>query len=182
MFTKSKNSETPQPDTPPAQAAVRSGATKPATRSAPSIISSDMVIKGSVNSRGEMQIDGTIEGDVAASSLTIGQSGSIKGEVMAETVTVRGKIVGSIRSRKVELETGSRVEGDIVHASLSIQSNAVFEGQVKHADDPLKQSSPAESASGAATSDSASSAKSASSSNGSASSSSGLKSGFGPTT
>jgi cytoskeletal protein CcmA (bactofilin family) len=99
-----------------------------------------MTIKGSIQSAGEMQIDGSIEGDVTASSLTIGQTGEITGEVRAASVTVRGKVVGSIRARKVELETGSRVEGDILHASLSIQSNAVFEGQVKHADDPLKSS------------------------------------------
>jgi len=138
MFTKAKGNEPTKSDSPPAQNAIRSAATKPGTRAAPSIISADMVIKGSVTSEGEMQIDGVIEGDVQGSSLTIGQTGSIKGEVIGQAVTVRGKIIGSIRARKVELETGSRVEGDIVHASLAIQSNAVFEGQVKHADDPLK--------------------------------------------
>ncbi|MEM9667333.1 MAG: polymer-forming cytoskeletal protein [Pseudomonadota bacterium] len=138
MFTKGKGSEPTKSETPPAQNAVRAAGTKPGARSAPSIISADMVIKGSVTSQGEMQIDGVIEGDVQGSSLTIGQTGSIQGEVIAQSVTVRGKVIGSIRARKVELETGCRVEGDIVHASLAIQSNAVFEGQVKHADDPLK--------------------------------------------
>lgn len=88
-----------------------------------------------------MQIDGKIEGDVSAVSITIGQTGSIQGEVKAQTVVVRGRIVGSIRARKVELESGAHVEGDIVHASLAIQSNAVFQGQVRHADDPLEQKS-----------------------------------------
>ena len=55
---------------------------------------------------------------------------------------MKGKIRGSIRARKVELESGAHVKGDIVHASLQIQSNAVFEGQVKHADDPLKDTGP----------------------------------------
>lgn len=138
MFTKAKGSESQKSETPPAQNAIRPAGTKPGTRAAPSIISADMVIKGSVTSQGEMQIDGTIEGDVQGSSLTIGQTGTIQGEVIAQAVTVRGKVVGSIRARKVDLETGSRVEGDIVHATLSIQSNAVFEGQVKHTEDPLK--------------------------------------------
>ncbi|MEM7661905.1 MAG: polymer-forming cytoskeletal protein [Pseudomonadota bacterium] len=138
MFTKAKGNEPTKSETPPAQNAIRPANSKPGTRAAPSIISADMVIKGSVTSQGEMQIDGVIEGDVQGSSLTIGQTGSIQGEVIAQAVTVRGKVIGSIRARKVELETGSRVEGDIVHATLAIQSNAVFEGQVKHADDPLK--------------------------------------------
>ena len=156
MFTKGKGSEpgTKQSAT-PAQNAIRPASAKPTARSAPSIISSDMLIKGSVTSDGEMQIDGKIEGDVAATSITIGQTGAIQGEVKAQTVIVRGRIIGSVRARKVELESGAHVEGDIVHASLAIQSNAVFQGQVKHADDPLKQSAPAAQAAGAQVSTSA---------------------------
>lgn len=143
MFTKTNKGNDTQSspksnNTPPAQTAIRSASTKPTARSAPSIISADMYIKGSVTSDGEMQIDGKIEGDVSAVSLTIGQTGSIQGEVKAQTVVVRGRIVGAVRARKVELESGAHVEGDIVHASLAIQSNAVFQGQVKHSSDPLK--------------------------------------------
>lgn len=143
MFTKSKGGDGPEKKTSaaptPAQNAIRPAAAKPTARSAPSIISADMLIKGSVSSDGEMQIDGKIEGDVTAASITIGQTGSIQGEVRAQTTVVRGRIIGSIRARKVELESGAHVEGDIVHASLAIQSNAVFQGQVKHASDPLQE-------------------------------------------
>lgn len=144
MFTKSKGNEnapgTPQQN--PVQNAIRPASSKPTARTAPSIISSDMKITGSVVSDGEMQIDGDIDGDVSAAMITIGQTGSIAGEVRASSVTVRGRVVGSIRARKVELEANSVVEGDIVHGSLSIQANSKFEGQVKHAEDPLKQSEP----------------------------------------
>lgn len=152
MFTKSKGGDGPDKKTStgptPAQNAIRPAASKPTARSAPSIISADMLIKGSVSSDGEMQIDGKIEGDVSAASITIGQTGAIQGEVRAQTAVVRGRIIGSIRARKVELESGAHVEGDIVHASLAIQSNAVFQGQVKHASDPLQETSakPAETA------------------------------------
>ena len=150
MFTKTKGTDTgsdAKANTTPTQNAIRPAASKPTARSAPSIISADMLIKGSVSSDGEMQIDGKIEGDVTAVSLTIGQTGAIQGEVKAQTVVVRGRIVGAIRARKVELESGAHVEGDIVHASLAIQSNAVFQGQVKHASDPLQQTNPADAAS-----------------------------------
>ena len=146
MFTKNnKSSDTPTPSEPmktaPAQDAIRGASSKPAARAA-SIICADMKINGSVSSEGALQIDGTVDGDVAASDITIGASGHITGEVKAEVVRVKGRIKGSIRARKVELETGAHVKGDIVHSSLQIQSNAVFEGQVKHADDPLKDTAP----------------------------------------
>ena len=146
MFTKSnKHNETPAAPEPakaqPSVDAIRGAATKSAARAA-SIICADMKINGSVISEGALQIDGVVDGDVAATDITIGASGHITGEVKAEVVKVKGRIKGSIRARKVELETGAHVKGDIVHSSLQIQSNAVFEGQVKHSEDPLKDAAP----------------------------------------
>lgn len=145
MFTKNKNTPESTPPEPPkvvpAQDAIRGAAMKTAARAA-SIICADMKINGSVTSEGALQIDGIVDGDVTATDITIGASGQITGEVKAEVVKVKGKIKGSIRARKVELETGAHVKGDIVHSSLQIQSNAVFEGQVKHADDPLRETGP----------------------------------------
>ena len=146
MFTKTKGADSQHaPSTStgnPTQEAIRSASSKPAARTAASLICSDMKIVGSVTSDGALQIDGKVEGDVTAQDIVIGASGVITGEVIAEVVGVKGTIRGSIRARKVELETGAKVEGDIIHTSLSIQPNAVFEGQVKHAADPLQDSRP----------------------------------------
>ena len=140
MFTKTK-SDTPQGFS-PAQDAVRGASSKPASRVGASILCSDVEIKGSIKSQGALQIDGRVEGDVTAGDITIGSSGEILGEVKAETLRVKGKIRGSIRARRVELETGASVEGDIFHAALIIQPDANFEGQVKREENPLKESAP----------------------------------------
>jgi cytoskeletal protein CcmA (bactofilin family) len=140
MFTKTKG-DTP-PGFTPAQDAVRSASSKPAARVGASIICSDVEIKGSIKSAGALQIDGTVEGDVTSGDVTIGSTGRIIGEIKAETLRVKGKIVGSIRARKVELETGATVEGDIFHAALIIQPDASFEGQVKREENPLKETAP----------------------------------------
>ena len=106
-------------------------------------------MKGSISSQGELDINGLIEGDVRASALTIGETGGVKGEVVAETVVIKGTVEGTIRSRKVQLCSGAKVQGDIYHASLAIEPNAVFEGAVKHSQDPLssgQQSSPSSAA------------------------------------
>ena len=139
MFTKGKspdNPPTPQQPTPP-PAGVDKRPPMAGSRSGPSLISADVKITGSIVSQGELQIDGHIEGDVRASALTIGNTGAVKGEIAAETVIVRGSVKGSVRGKKVQLCTGAKVEGDITHASLAIEPNAIFEGQVRHAQDPL---------------------------------------------
>ncbi|MAI89547.1 polymer-forming cytoskeletal protein [Ponticaulis sp.] len=154
MFTKGKpEGSTPSTTTskPTQGEPLRQAATKPATRSAPSLISVDIQLKGSIVSEGEIQIDGKVEGDVKASALTVGDSGEIIGEVVAETIVVRGTVKGHIRARKVQLASSAKVQGDITHSSLSIEANAIFEGQVKHSEDPLK-AAPAPSMSSATTS------------------------------
>jgi len=139
MFTKGKSPEpipAPQPPKPviPEQPAKRPPV---AARSGPSIISADIKMNGTIISQGEIDINGQIEGDVRAAALTIGETGAVKGEVIADSVTVRGTVEGRIRGRKVQLCTGAKVRGDIFHASLAIEPNAIFEGVVKHAQDPM---------------------------------------------
>ncbi len=144
MFTKNKDNGSRSSHTPAPEPA-RSSSSKQSTRGSvgvASIICNDMVIKGSIIAEGALHIDGTVEGDVSGSDITIGPEGKIVGEVKGEAVKVKGEIRGSIRAVRVELETGAKVDGDILHSSLSIQPNAIFEGQVKHDQDPLRKSAP----------------------------------------
>lgn len=107
----------------------------------PSIISADVVMRGNINSSGEIQLDGTLEGDVKAGSLIIGDKASVKGEVICETVTVRGRVEGGIRAKSVSLATTAHIQGDILHSSLSVETGAHFEGNCRHSDDPLSDAS-----------------------------------------
>jgi cytoskeletal protein CcmA (bactofilin family) len=143
MFTRGKTPEpTPAPAAP--KPPMPEAPKKPPTvsRAGPSIVSADVKMKGSITSLGELDINGQIEGDVRAAALTIGESGAIKGEVIAESVVVKGTVEGRIRGRKVQLCTGAKVRGDIYHASLAIEPNAIFEGAVKHAQDPMADTIP----------------------------------------
>ncbi len=139
MFTKGKTPEAPPPLAPAPKPVLSDAPKRPAAvaRSGPSIISADVKMTGTIVSLGEIDINGQIEGDVRASALTVGETGAVKGEVVAESVVVRGTVEGRIRGRKVQLCTGAKVRGDIFHASLAIEPNAIFEGAVKHAQDPM---------------------------------------------
>ena len=73
MFSRSKEPEVapaPQP-----------AAGKRTARSAvPSIISGDLVVKGTLVSAGDIQIDGRVEGDIRAGALVVGEKASIEGD------------------------------------------------------------------------------------------------------
>lgn len=106
----------------------------------PSLLSNDLTIKGNVSSSGDIQIEGTIEGDVRAHLLTVGESATIRGEVIADDVVVNGRVIGRVRGLKVRLTSSARVEGDIVHKTIAIESGAHFEGSVQRQEDPLGES------------------------------------------
>ena len=150
MFSKSRiNEPGPKQAGEPEVKPNTSDAPKPAgampnpTPSAPkpkapaSTLSSDLVVKGNMKSTGDIVIEGTVEGDIRAHMLTVGETATVKGEVVADDVVVNGRIIGRLRGLKVRLTATARVEGDIVHKTIAIESGAHFEGSVQRQEDPL---------------------------------------------
>ena len=148
MFSKNKSPSPAKTDnTPSAPLSPAPTATadfnKPQQTSVPkvkppvSVLSADLHIKGNVKTTGDIQIEGRIDGDVRAHLLTIGESATVKGEVVADDTVIHGHIVGRVRGLKVRLTSSARVEGDIVHKTIAIESGAHFEGSVQRQDDPI---------------------------------------------
>ena len=141
MFTsKGKPVESTMPALPDPASQRRSAQGRPAMTS---IIANGVKITGSIIAEGaEVQVDGEIEGNVRGGSLTVGDTGMVKGDIISESVTVHGRVEGSVRARKVMLARNAHVLGDIVHQSLSVEMGAVFEGQCRYLQDPLSQAGP----------------------------------------
>ncbi|MGJ8617531.1 MAG: bactofilin family protein [Sulfitobacter sp.] len=154
MFSKSKiNDPAPQkpgetPSKPAASAAPASSApaaptsnefkaSAPKAKPPASVLSADLHVTGNMKTTGDIQVEGTVEGDIRAHLLTIGETATIKGEVVADDVVINGRIVGRVRGLKVRLTSSARVEGDIIHKTIAIESGAHFEGSVQRQDDPL---------------------------------------------
>ncbi len=105
----------------------------------PSIISPDLEIVGDLKSDGEIQIDGTVKGDIKGHMLTVGEQGKIDGSIVADTVRIFGTINGRVQAKTVRIDKSARVTADITHGSLTIEAGAYFEGKVE----PLKGASTA---------------------------------------
>ena len=112
-------------------------ASSPKTKQPPSLLSPDLHVTGNMKTTGDINVEGTVEGDIRAHLLTIRESATIKGEVTADDVVINGRIVGRVRGLKVRLTSTARVEGDIIHKTIAIESGAHFEGSVQRQDDPL---------------------------------------------
>ncbi|MCA3509546.1 MAG: polymer-forming cytoskeletal protein [Rhodobacter sp.] len=102
-----------------------------------SVLSSDLTVVGNLKTTGDIQIEGTVEGDIRAHLLTVGETATIRGEIVADDIVVNGRVIGRVRGLKVRLTSSARVEGDIIHKTIAIESGAHFEGSVQRQDDPL---------------------------------------------
>jgi cytoskeletal protein CcmA (bactofilin family) len=99
------------------------------TPKAASLISENLTIEGSVVGDGELHIDGVVRGDVRIGKLTIGETGHVEGSIAAESVEVRGRIVGTLTAKQIRLYGAAHVDGDITHEQLSIELGAFFQGR-----------------------------------------------------
>ena len=107
-------------------------------KNAPSILCKDLPVVGQITSTGDIQIDGILDGDLRSHAVTVGQDAHITGELAGETVTIRGRVDGTIRARQVHLCATCEVNGDIYHEALAIETGAHLNGTVKREKDPLK--------------------------------------------
>jgi cytoskeletal protein CcmA (bactofilin family) len=131
--TASPSATTPSSSMSPAPTATKA---KPPA----STLAADIHIKGNLKTTGDIQISGTVDGDIRAHLLTVGEGSTVKGEVVADDVVVHGRVIGRVRGLKVRLTATARVEGDIIHKTIAIESGAHFEGSVTRQDDPLNSS------------------------------------------
>ena len=95
-----------------------------------STLSSDLQFEGTISGAGDLQVDGSIKGDVRVGRLIVGETGAIEGNVAADYLEVRGRIVGGVNGKQVKLVSTAYVDGDISAEQLSIDIGAYFQGRV----------------------------------------------------
>jgi cytoskeletal protein CcmA (bactofilin family) len=155
MFSKSRINE-PGPKAEAEQAPAKGAESSPSflrqssvdtasshvTKSKPaaSVIASDLTITGNLKTTGDVIIEGIVDGDIRAHLLTVGETATIRGEIVADDIVINGRVIGRVRGLKVRLTSSAQVEGDIIHKTIAIESGAHFEGSVQRQDDPLQTS------------------------------------------
>jgi cytoskeletal protein CcmA (bactofilin family) len=130
----------PPPPPRPTEAAPSSDT--PARPEAICSIGSGTSIVGNITCDGPAQFYGHIEGEVRGSDLLIGEGAEVVGNVIAQEVTIRGRIKGTIRAVRVKLQASGAVEGDIFHRSLSVEDTALFEGSSRRVENPIETPKP----------------------------------------
>lgn len=105
---------------------------------APSIISADMKVVGNLQSGGDVQIEGSVEGDIKSRTVTIGEKAHINGSINAETANILGRINGKLNASKVRIAKTANLQGDINYQILSIEEGAVIDGHIRRKEAGVK--------------------------------------------
>ena len=123
-------------------ASLPSSATAPKKSDAkakPSVLSSELFVKGNLQTASDISVEGQVEGDIRAHLLLIGENATVRGKMVGDEVVINGRVIGQVLGLRVRLNSSSRVEGDIIHETIAIEAGAHFEGTVKRKENPLSE-------------------------------------------
>jgi cytoskeletal protein CcmA (bactofilin family) len=86
--------------------------------------------KGDIKSKGTLRIDGSVEGNVEADWLILGEKATVKGDVSGRGIIVGGKIEGVLSAREIlEIKAKGQVVGDITTPKLMVSEGGILEGR-----------------------------------------------------
>ncbi|MAI78663.1 MAG: hypothetical protein CL917_06975 [Deltaproteobacteria bacterium] len=100
-------------------------------------IGKSIVIKGELTGSEDVEIDGTVEGDIRFPNnvLTIGPNGKVSGTIQAQTVQILGTVKGNVEaSERVQIDASGTVEGDLRAPRLLVEEGAVVNGSIEMTD------------------------------------------------
>ena len=118
----------------PAPAFSPAASQPPTSSKATACISQGIKIKGEITGSEDLFVDGPVEGKVnlANGSLTVGPNGTVKADIVAREVVVRGRVEGKIAGKeRVQLWSTGQVSGEISTQRLAIEDGAVLRGKVE---------------------------------------------------
>jgi cytoskeletal protein CcmA (bactofilin family) len=97
-------------------------------------VSQGIKIKGEVRGSEDLFIDGTVEGTITLenSGLTVGPNGTVKADIVAKELTLRGEAQGTFTAEdRIQIWHTARVQGDLKAQRISIEDGAELRGKVE---------------------------------------------------
>ena len=96
-----------------------------------SVLHDGIVIQGNWQSDGIVEFGGKIIGDLTVDVLIVTGTGNVEGNVRARSVTIEGKLNGTIAAINVSLASTAILSGKVVAQKIEINSGANVEAELR---------------------------------------------------
>ena len=108
------------------------------------IIGAETTITGDIVTKGDIRLDGKLEGNLRAEGkVIIGETGQIQGTVSCKNLEVLGKINGKIEVHELSvLKSSATLQADMITKKLGVEPGAVFTGHCQMAEKANHESKP----------------------------------------
>lgn len=85
-------------------------------------------IKGDIEAKGALRIDGSIEGTVKTpGKVVIGKEGNVQGSLECENADIEGKFTGNLTvSGTLSLRSSAIIDGEVTASKLAVEPGAAF--------------------------------------------------------
>ena len=95
------------------------------------VINEGTVVTGSIESNGDIRIDGTLVGDLnCGAKVIVGATGTLNGNVRARCAVIEGQVTGDLcLSDLLVLQDSANIVGDIRTGRLSVGAGCSLVGQ-----------------------------------------------------
>ena len=90
----------------------------------PSQISEDVRIRGTITVSEPLVMAGQLDGDVNADTLHVASTAIITGEITAQSLTIDGRVLGSMVPDKVFLSATAHFEGQLYCSDVAVDDGA----------------------------------------------------------
>ena len=94
-----------------------------------SILGADLTVIGDIKTKGDVHIDGRVDGNITANGVIVGEKGTVVGKIIARSARIRGNVTGKVDAVKIELTETSSVKADLTQDQLIIANGAFFDGK-----------------------------------------------------
>ena len=95
------------------------------------VIAKGITISGDLHGEGDVLVEGTVIGGIDVDgTVTVTESGTVKGPIHADAVYIFGCVVGNITAKtSLCLEMTGSITGDVTMRSFAIKDGGYFNGQ-----------------------------------------------------
>jgi cytoskeletal protein CcmA (bactofilin family) len=95
-----------------------------------SLIGVNSQFRGDIDTKGTLRVDGTMEGNIKADWVILGEKSLIKGDIAARGIIIGGRVEGTLKAEEiVEIKSKGQVCGDISTNKLAVAEGGSFDGR-----------------------------------------------------